>query len=300
MTPAHPPAHPPARLLLGIALAVAAVALFALGDVMTKVLTDRQPVERIGAVRYGIGLMILLIFVAPRLGPRLWQVTRPGMVLIRSLTLTFATLIIGYALRLMPVGETIAIMYLAPFAVMVLAVPLLGEKVTRAGWIFAALGFAGVLLIVRPGAALNPAGVGLALLLAAATTVFHLITRVLMRSESPVALLFHVNAVGAGFFILAALPSWQAPLPGLIDGAMMVALGAIFTLGHFLFATAYREAPTSLIAPVNYLHFVWAALMGWAAFGHVPDGVTTAGMALILLSGIALAVQAHRLRETPV
>lgn len=288
------PTAPAARLLLGIGFAVAAVFLFAAGDTLTKVLTQRHPVERVAAVRYIVGLVILFAALGPRLGPRLWRVSRPRLVLLRSLTLTFATLVIGYTLRLLPVGETIAIMYLAPFAVMALAVPLLGERVPRAGWLLAGLGFAGVLLIVRPGTALNPAGVGLALLLAAANTVFHLITRLLTRTETPLALLFHVNAVGAAFFLLAALPSWQAPLPDLTDALLMVALGAIFTLGHFLFASAYREAPTNLIAPVNYLHFVWATLMGWGVFGHVPDAVTLAGMGLILISGVTIAFRAHR------
>ncbi|WP_334192295.1 DMT family transporter [Pararhodobacter sp.] len=292
-------APPAARLLLGIGLAVSAVFLFAAGDTLTKVLTDRHPVERIAAVRYAVGLLILLIFVAPRAGRQLWTVRRPVLVAIRALILTLATLVIGYALRLLPVGETIAIMYLAPFAVMALAVPLLGEKVTRTGWVLAALGFAGVLLIVRPGSALNPAGVGLALLLAAANTVFHLMTRVLTRTETPLALLFWVNAIGAAFFLVAALPTMDAPLPDLTDAAMMAALGAIFTLGHFLFGMAYREAPTSLIAPVNYLHFVWATLMGWSLFGHIPDAVTLAGMGLILVSGSAIAVMAHVMSRPP-
>lgn len=289
------PAAPAARLLLGIGFAVAAVFLFAAGDTLTKVLLQRQPVERVAAVRYVVGLLILVLALGPRLGPRLWRVTRPGLVLLRSLTLTFATLVIGYALRLLPVGETIAIMYLAPFAVMALAAPLLGERVSRAGWLFAGLGFAGVLLIVRPGTALNPAGVGLALLLAASNTAFHLITRLLSRTETPLALLFHVTLVGAVFFVVAAIPSLDAPLPDLTDFLLMASLGAIFTLGHFLFAAAYREAPTTLIAPVNYLHFVWATLMGWGIFGHVPDGVTLAGMAMILASGAAIALRAHLL-----
>lgn len=288
------PRPPAARLLLGIGLAVAAVFLFALGDTLTKVLTLRHPVERVAAVRYLTGLALLLGLLAPRVGAGLWRIRRPGLVLMRSLILTLATLVIGYTLRLLPVGETIAIMYLAPFLVMALAVPLLGERVNRTGWALAGFGFLGVLLIVRPGAALNPAGVGLALLLAGLNAAFHLITRVLSRTETPLALLFYVTLVGTVFFGVAALPGLSAPWPDLVDLGLMAALGAIFTLGHFLFGAAYREAPTTLIAPVNYLHFVWATLMGWGLFGHVPDAVTLVGMAMILASGATIAFRAHR------
>lgn len=283
----------PGRPVLGIVLAVCTVALFALGDTITKDLAARNPIEQIGAVRAWVGIAVLLAFVAPRLGSRLWRVERLGLTLLRGLILTLMTLTIGYALRLLPVGETIAIMYLAPFAVMALAVPLLGETVTRLGWGLAALGFAGVLLIVRPGTALDPVGVGLALGLAAGNTAFHLITRVLSRTETAMALLFYVTLVLVVFFTLAALPTLDGPLPSLIDLGLMAALGVIFTAGHFLFGYAYREAPASLIAPVNYLHFVWATLMGWAAFGHVPDLPTATGMGMILTSGVAIALMAH-------
>ncbi|MCB1397109.1 MAG: DMT family transporter [Rhodobacter sp.] len=288
-----PPAAAPGRPVLGIALAVTSVALFAMGDTITKSLAMRHPVEQIGVVRFAVGLVLLLVFVAPRLGARLWRVERLWLVLLRGFLLAVMTLIIGYALRLLPVGETIAIMYLAPFAVMALAVPLLGESVPRIGWFLAALGFAGVLTIVRPGTALNPQGVTLALILAAGNTAFHLITRVLSRTETAIALLFHVTVVGLVVFAVAAVPTLDEPLPGLVDLGLMAFLGVIFTVGHFLFGFAYREAPASLIAPANYLHFVWATLMGWVAFGHVPDGLTAVGMAMILVSGMAIALMAH-------
>ena len=158
----------------------------------------------------------------------------------------------------------------------------------------AALGFAGVLVILRPGAGLHPGGVALALLLAGFTTAFHLVTRVLGRSESALGMLGYVTVVGFGIFAILSLPTLGGPVPSLGDLGLMAVLGLIFTGGHFLFAAAYREAPAALVAPVNYLHFVWAALMGWAAFDHVPDGLTVLGMALILASGSAIALGARR------
>ena len=71
---------------------------------------------------------------------------------------------------------------------------------------------------------------------------------------------------------------------------MMLLLGALATLGHFLFTAAYREAPASLLAPVGYLHLVWAGGLGLLIFGHVPDGWGLAGMALVCASGVAVAL----------
>ena len=74
---------------------------------------------------------------------------------------------------------------------------------------------------------------------------------------------------------------------------MMILLGVLMTVGHFLFTAAYREAPASLLAPVNYLHLFWAGGLGWLVFGHLPDGWSLAGMALVCASGVAVAVRAY-------
>ena len=200
------------------------------------------------------------------------------------------------ALRLMPVGETIAIIYLAPFAVMLLAIPFLGERVGPVGWIGATLGFAGVLLIVRPGGGLDPLGVTFALINAGLATAYHLLTRLLARSETTVALLYNTAIVGSVFFCLLALGDIGALNMGLVDFALMALLGVLATLGHFLFTAAYREAPASLLAPINYLHLVWAGGLGLLVFGHMPDTVSLAGMALVCVAG---AVVAFTVRPRP-
>ncbi|WP_106746308.1 DMT family transporter [Yoonia maritima] len=290
-------AEPDARPLVGVALVALAVLFFALGDVLTKGLTARYPIPMIVAVRYLASLILLTVFVWPRLRSRLWKTERTGLVLLRGCTLALASLTMGLALRLMPIGETIAIMYVSPFAVMAIAVPLLGEKVTPVGWFFAILGFCGVLLIMRPGGGLDPMGVLWALLNAACATAYHLLTRVLSRTETSIAMIFHVTLVGAVFFTLSALPTLSGPLPSLPDFGAMVLLGMFATSGHFLFAVAYRHAPASLIAPVNYLHLVWAALLGWLVFGDLPDGISMIGIAMIILAGVCLAVKSHLQRH---
>ena len=157
--------------------------------------------------------------------------------MLRGLCLAAASLTMGLALKVMPVAEMVAIVDLAPVAVMILAWRLLGDEVNLVGWLGAVAGIAGVLLIVRPGTGLDPVGVALCLINAGLAATYTLLT--------------------------------------------------LATAGHFLFTAACREAPASSLAPVNYLHLAWAAILGWRVFGHVPDGITILGMTLVVLAGVA-------------
>ncbi len=283
----------PQRPLRGVLLVTLAVMIFAVADVTTKHLTMLYAVPLVVAARYLVNLVLLAVIFGPRHRGGLLRTRRTGLVMLRAISLAAASLSLGLALRHMPVGETIAITYLAPIAVMLLAVPLLHETVGGAGWIGALVGFLGVLLIVRPGAGLDPTGVAFALLTAVASAAYHLLSRVLARTETTVALLFHTALVGTVIFG-AMLPwVWNGALPTQVDAALMLALGALATLGHALFTAAYREAPASLLAPVNYLHLVWAALLGWLVFAHRPDTMTLVGMALVMAAGVAVALRTH-------
>lgn len=280
------------RPLKGVALVVGATFLFALSDLIGKHLMMRYPVPVVQAGRYLVNVLLLLVIMAPRHGAALWATKRTGLVTLRALFLAAASLTMGFALQRMPLGETVAIIYLAPFVVMLLAGPILKETVTPAGWIGALVAFAGVLLVVRPGTGLDPLGVVFAITNAALGTGYHLLTRVLTKTESTMAMLFHVAVTGFGVFAVLALPNLAGFAPTVPDVALILILGALATAGHFLFTAAYREAPASLLAPVNYVHLVWATLLGWAAFSHIPDGISLIGMALVVIAGAAVAIRA--------
>jgi drug/metabolite transporter (DMT)-like permease len=74
---------------------------------------------------------------------------------------------------------------------------------------------------------------------------------------------------------------------------LFMAVGIVSTAAHFLFTAAYREAPAALLAPVNYAHLLWAGLLGWIVFGHVPDPLALAGMFLVALAGGGSALYSH-------
>jgi drug/metabolite transporter (DMT)-like permease len=278
----------------GVGLVSVAVFLFAVSDVIGKHLAMLYAVPFIMAVRYVINLFLLAAVMGPRHGAGLWRTQRTGLVIARGLCLAAGSLLMGLALRVMPVGETVAIVYLSPFLVMLIAGRFMDEHVPLWGWVAAAGGFLGVLLIVRPGGGLDPLGVMLSLLNVLCATAYHLLTRVLARTETMTSMVFHTALVGAVVFVVLALVLWDGAVPTQADAVLMVALGIVATLGHLLFTAAYREAPASVLAPINYLHLVWAGVLGWLVFAHVPDLLALIGMAAVVMSGVAIAWGARR------
>lgn len=283
----------PLNVLRGAGFIALAVLVFACMDSMTKHLATAYNVPLVVALRYIGNLVLLVAIFGPREGRGLITTRRTRWVLARAASLSSASLFAGLALQRMPVAETTAIVFLAPFGVMLLAGPVLGEKIGVAGWIAAGVGFVGVLLIARPGSGLDPWGVTFAALCAASTVAYNTLSRVLAHSERTPALMFWTALLGTLVFG-ATLPwSWHGPAPTMLDAAMFAAMGALALVGHFLFTAAYRHAPASALAPVNYLHLAWAGVLGWLVFDHLPDALGLLGMGLIAAAGSAAAFFAH-------
>lgn len=286
--------HPQGKPLKGVALVVAATLLFACADTLGKHLALLYPVTLVLAARYTVNLGLVAAVMAPRHRAALWRTHRTGLVLLRGACLALASISMMAALRLMPVAETVAIIYIAPVLVMLAAGTLLKEQVGALGWISAGLGFAGVLLIARPGSGLDPLGVALSLVNACLSTGYHLLTRVLSKTETTMALMFHTALVGAVIFVTLTLALGSETMPSPLDAGLMLTLGALATAGHLLFTSAYREAPASTLAPVNYMHIAFATLLGWLVFQQLPDAFGFAGMGLIAAAGLLAAWRASR------
>ncbi|HEX9964076.1 MAG TPA: DMT family transporter [Allosphingosinicella sp.] len=294
---AAPPRLPdrlPHRPLRGALLLLAGLLLFACMDSTTKYLAERYDVPLIVAVRYAVNFLLMILLLAPVHGRRLVETRRTGLALLRALCLASASLLVGLALQRLPVAETTAITFLAPMLVVLIAGPALGERIGRVGWAAALGGFAGVLLVVRPGTGLDSMGAAFALAAVGANVGYQLLSRLLASTERTLALLFYTALVGAIGFGLAAPFFWGGPAPDALTTLLFLSLGLYGGLGHFLFTAAYRHAPASMLAPMTYSQLVWAGLLGWLVFRHVPDAVSAAGMAVIAASGLATALKPQR------
>lgn len=134
-------------------------ALFACMDTTTKYLTMHYNVPLVVAIRYIVHCLLMLVLLAPRQGKRLFKTQRTGLVLVRAASLAIASLFLEFALQRMPVAETTALNFLAPMLVVLLAYPVLGERIGLLAWVASIMGFGGVLLIVHPSSDLDSMGI---------------------------------------------------------------------------------------------------------------------------------------------
>ncbi|MDZ4087299.1 MAG: DMT family transporter [Tabrizicola sp.] len=284
--------HPEGKPLKGVVMVLAATLLFAGGDTLGKHLSMLYAATLVLSARYLINLVLVLVTMWPRHRSEVWRTQRTGLVLLRGLLLSVATITMLLALRVMPVAETVAIIYITPVLLMLASGPILGEKVSPLGWLCAALGFMGVLLIARPGSGLDTWGVILCLINAVLGTGYHLLTRILTRTETTMSLLFHTALVGSVLSVTATLIVGGEVMPTLPDIGLILIYGTCATVGHLLLTTAYREAPASTLAPINYTHIAFATLLGWLVFQQLPDALGFTGMALIAIAGLLAAWRA--------
>lgn len=260
--------------------------LFACMDVTNKYLVESYDVPLIAACRYIGNLLLIVALFAPRHGREMLKTRRTGIVWLRGLCLCASTVLAVLAFQRMPVAESAAIIFLTPILMALAAGPMLGELIGWKGWTAAVLGFAGVLLIVRPGSGLDAVGVILALACAVMATSYNLLSRLLGPSENTAALVFYAALTGTLVFG-ALLPwFWLDHAPGALDMLLLGSLAVYSTLAHYLLTIAFRDAPASLLGPVSYVQLLWVSLLGWLVFGDFPDAVSLLGMAIIGASGV--------------
>jgi drug/metabolite transporter (DMT)-like permease len=291
------PIKAPARALTGILLAAGGLLLFAAMDATTKYLTAHYNVPFVVAMRYIVHCLLMIVILAPRHAGQMLQTRRRGWVVVRAFTLVTASLFIGLALQRMPQAETTAITFLSPVFVVLLASPLLGEKIGGLGWLAALAGFGGVLLIARPGGGLDAWGIGFAVVTAVANAGYQLLSRVLAKTERTIALLFYTALVGSVVFGLALPWIWESRAPSSLEYLLFLGMGVAGALGHYLFTRAYSYAAASLLAPVIYLQLLWAALLGWLVFGDIPDALGALGMVIVAGAGLTIALKSRRIRD---
>lgn len=288
----------PPHAMRGVLLLVGATVFFVLLDATAKHLASRWPVPLLVWARYTAHCALMVVLLAPRLGRRLLITRQPARQIVRAGLLLGTTVCVVSALAHMPLGETTAVAFTAPILVVILARPMLGERIGALRWVAVAIGFIGVLLIARPGSGLSPVGLAWAAAGAVFLAFYQILTRQLSRDENPVTTLFYTALVGT--LAMTALLPWQGDgrWPQGMEWLPLTALGMFGGIGHFLLIRAFREAPASMLSPVSYAQLPLAALFGWLVFQHTPSSPTFLGMAVITAAGVLIAWDA-RPRPTP-
>lgn len=206
-----------------------------------------------------------------------------------GVTLMFA------AAAAIPLSDATAISFLNPIFAMILAIPVLGERVGPWRWLAAAIALCGALVLTRPGGGAVEIGAVLALGAALAYGVeVILIKRLSGNGEHPLQLLFVNNCFGLCFAAIAVTFFWQAPSPA--QWGAMAALGGLMACAQFCFVNAMARADASFVSPFVYLTLIFAGLYDAVIFGVLPDAIGWTGAALIISGAALLAWREGRLR----
>jgi drug/metabolite transporter (DMT)-like permease len=287
------PHHQPHPLAKALPMFLLAGILLSLLDTTAKYLVRDHSLFLVVWARYAGQMAVVTPFARHRAGPGFWRTRHLKMQVLRSLCLVAATCFFFGGLRYLPLAEASAISFLAPVLVVVYAMPILGERPTRARWIAVIIGFVGVVVLLRPGSSvLHPAA--LLLLGAAATNAMYQVLTRRVGGDSVYTTLFYSGMVGAVLFTLA-LPwgldqstiTWQ-------EGGLILLMGLLAGSAHWLITASFLTAPASLLTPFTYVQLLWATLLGYLVFHHLPDGGSALGMAIIVASGVFLAIAERR------
>ncbi len=303
MTGAKPRGAVHAHPLQGVLLILLAAACFASLDSTARGLSQPDgrwgvPVLLIITLRYTVQALVMAVALAPR-GRAGFASAHPKFQWLRGGLLLATSFCSFFAVRFMPVPEYTAINMLTPLLVTVLAATVLHEPVSRLRWALVCGGFAGALIVIRPGSGAFGWVVALPLLGAAAYASFQVLTSRLAGAESPytthfwtgfvgTVVLWPVLAVAAATQGLAASLATLQRLPA-SAWALMAFCGLLGTTGHLFLILALGKARTATLMPFVYVQIAFAALIGYVAFDHVPDHWAWVGMAVIAACGATSA-----------
>ena len=285
----------------GIAYTVFAALCFSVLDTTSQLIGLAAPIVMAQWLRYGIQMLSSGLVLSTTGELAHLRITRPRLHIARGLLMVCTTMLGFGSLRYVPVADFTAIVMLTPLLVTLMSAWFLREKVSALRWALAAGGFAGVLIIIRPGSHAFESAYLLVLLLAVVGAAFQVLTAWMLRTESSSQT--HLASGVIGFLVMsAALPFFWQALPARIWGLMLI-VGLAASTGHLLLVMALKKANASVITPFIYTQLGFAVMGGWLMFGRVPDGWSLAGMAVIAVCGIVnawLSMRENRVMTTTV
>lgn len=281
---------------IGIGLVTLTTLCFAALDTTAKWLVLSLPVFQVVWMRFFTHVLLTSALLAPVYGRELVRVRHPWLQALRATMLASMTALNFWALQYLQLAETGAIQFSVPLLIAMVSAWQLGEHLDAKRWIAIVAGFAGVLLVIRPGSqAFHPAillSVGNALVYAA----FNILTRRMAATESPAATQL-MSGIGA---TIATAPfawaHWVTPADWR-TWALLAFCGLCGGLGHYFVALAHRYGSAARLGPFLYQQIVYMSLGGWLVFGQVPDRFVVLGAVVVVGSGLYLLW--HEMRAEP-
>lgn len=279
--------------LRGALWVLLAMALLSVMSALVKTVGQRLDVFQIAFFRALFGLAVILPFML-RVGRAGFATRRPLTHVARGILGVSAMMCGFYAVTRLPLADATAITFTKPLFLVLLAAPFLGETVGPRRWAAVAIGFAGAVIMVRPGGAgIDGAALvalGGALLVAIVTVVI----KKLSETERPVTILFYFGITSTAVAAIPAAAVWRAPT--LAELALLLTIGALGATAQTCTIRAYRVGEASAITPFDYARLLFAGLLGMVFFAEFPDAWTLLGAGIIVASSFYIARREARRR----
>ena len=268
----------------GILLMLIGQALFSILNGVVKSLMADFPVSQVIFFRNAMALVTLLLMARGLGGFSALRVNKASPLVLQAVLFTGVLVFVYLAYGNMPLADATAISFLQPLLVVMLSSRLLGEKVSKTGWIAVALGLSGVLLMIRPTGSSSSFGVLMALIGTSFSALYLLHQRDLSREESTLAITFWTLA-GCTLLSLPTLPFfWVSPTP--TQWCWLLGNGLASGFCQYLTTRALFHSPAATIAPLKYTMIVWAVIIGFVWFGDVPSLGMLAGSVIVIWASI--------------
>lgn len=286
------------RALFGIGLVLLAYAMFSMVDASAKWLAVYgYPAMQLAFMRYVAHFFISgARIVSNGWSWRYFYTKHPLLVVVRGLLILAATVFNFIALKYIPLTLTSTILFSAPIIVCLLSGTVLGERVGPWRWLAIVLGFAGVLVAIRPfdesfhwAALLSLAG-------ATSFSFYILLTRRLSGIVASDTMQFYAGLVGCTLLFPFALVFWQEP-ESLAQWMLLIGLGVFAWIGHEFLTRAFGYADASLLTPYTYSFMIYLTIWSVILFDHFPDHWTMTGAAIIVSSGLLIWTRERKTRQ---
>jgi drug/metabolite transporter (DMT)-like permease len=281
----QPLAEPSARsaMLAGIGLMLLGIFLFCCNDALGKWILGTYSVAQMVLIRSAVALLLLAPFIWRAGIAAFKSAPRPGLQVARVLLSTLEVVMFFWAVSYLPLADAVTFYLAAPIYVTALSALFLGERVGWRRWTAVLFGFLGVVIALRPSAAMLtwPA------LIALAGSLFFALLMIatrMLRGTADIVLVTGQIGTTFVFGLIAAPFAWIAPAA--VDVGLMAILGIVAMVALACVNRSLKLAPASVVAPYQYTMIVWAVALGFLVFGDVPDSAMAIGAAIIVTAGL--------------
>jgi drug/metabolite transporter (DMT)-like permease len=278
----------PGRTLAGILFMLAASSLFPVMNGLVQVMSARYSSEQLVWARTSSHLVFILALFGPRLGLAVVRTTQLKWQLARTFVHLGSMLCFFNGVKYLELAKASSISFTTPFVVALLAWPILGERMPLGRLVAVAVGFLGVLIVIRPGSGVFQWASLLILASSTCYALYQIFTRRVAGHDSPETSAVY-SALGGTVLMTTAVPFFWSAVQSWSDALLLFSLGIIGGLGHYCVARAMTYAQANILAPFMYWQMVGAVVVGYLISGLLPDLATWIGTAVISSAGLYIA-----------